>query len=120
MSIEIAENLNKQTSFLIQPMLAQIPQNNLLVVKYSDLVSRNPNKVDALKRIVDFIGVNSTRERLECAFHLAESPVAHRTKSYYTSAVVYSLFPEIICPMWENVKNFSRLFGFGPYNGTAC
>ena len=85
--------------------------HNIIFVRYEDL--RNISlRVATLRKVVDFLHVPTTDERVSCAFNLSENKGAHRkVKGKYMSKTnVYTA--DIVCGMWQLFGKYSSLHDY--------
>ena len=96
----------------------RLRQSDILFLRYEDLKSRD-KRVDALRKITDFLHVKASDERLECAFIQAENPQAHRRidVSAMTKDVAYTR--PITCRMWALFGRFALRVGY-PLSGARA
>jgi hypothetical protein len=127
-SKELSTKLLTVTPALINPILTRLAAADILVVQYADLTKASIcTKVATLRKIVDFIGLNKSDgddgdvdDKLHCAFEVSDNAKVHRQKSSFSKELAYSITPTIVCDVWNNVKNYSSLFGYTIYNNTIC
>lgn len=124
-SKELSEKLRIATHVLIEPMLTYMRTENLLVIKYVDLIKNTSTRISTLRNIVAFTGFNTTEERLACAFAFIDednnnnSKAIHRRHSSFTKEEAY-VMRTVVCDVWNNVRNYSTAFGYSIFNDTKC
>jgi hypothetical protein len=103
------------------PFMKQYP-NGYLIIKYEDLM--NPDlQIGLLEKIMQFMGHESSSEKMQCAFYLANHPSVKRP-SYADVKVmkksdVYNR--QLVCDgLWPIVKDAAGRFDYKPYNGMEC
>jgi hypothetical protein len=88
------------------------------MVKYEDLVNEG-TKYETLRNVARFIGFELSNYQVACAF--AKSDLGKFLRPVSTPInFMYSVYPRIICDVWQNVKEYSTMFGYFPFNSTDC
>jgi len=92
--------------------------------RYEDL-KNTTTRVETLGKMVKFLGLEASQERLECAFVLADRGDTHRRGSsrradhrYITKKEIYSR-PSIACRIWDSVSRYAGGQGYTIYGGSV-
>lgn len=118
-AMNTSQILKEDTDTLVLPILKHFTPENLMVVKYEELVNKT-KQLDILGAMTKFTDFElPSKERLQCAFQLADKPEVHR-KPRGSMEYFYGMYPNMICELWENSKAFSQAFGYPVYNHTVC
>ena len=95
------------------------PQD-VLYVRYEDLKDK-AKRVAALRTISEFLHIDASDERLECAFVLAESEKAHRNVDPSVAMTKDVAFTkELACRMWRAFGQFASKHNYTSWNGFDC
>lgn len=95
-------------------------KNDILYIKYEDLKQKS-TRVATLEKVVNFLGISASLEKLECAFILAESTKAHRSIDplvEMTKEVAYT--KELSCRMWSLFGKFAQLHNYTSWKQYDC
>lgn len=96
---------------------------DILYLRYEDL-KNEAKRVEALQKLVQFLRFPSQdKQKLECAFVLAENKAAHRQvtggeNEFMTKDIAYR--PEIACRMWSLFGKWAQPHGYQPWKGLDC
>lgn len=101
----------------------KLRQRDVLFLRYEDLKDK-ARRVDTLQKVTEFLHVSVPRDRLECAFVLAENTQAHRQvdpRTTMTKDVAYTR--PIACRMWALFGRFAARVSYpmqGPRAAYNC
>ena len=104
---------------LLKPVLETFGSDRVIAIKYEDLLNRQ-KRIATLDKIIRFMNYTATRERLECAFTLAERPDVSHRKSKLSASEGYSCVHGLVCDVWTDVIGFSTHFGYGIWANQSC
>ena len=93
---------------------------NVLVIKYEDLYNKT-TRVETLDKVIRFLKVRPSKDRLECAFLLSQSKKALRnvdTNKYMTKDLAY--IQNVSCRMWSLFGNFAQNYGYTSWKNENC
>lgn len=101
-------------------MIRDYGRHNILFLKYEDL--KNPHtRIQELGKLAKFLYIQTSTERLECAFELATKSDAHRSSDpalYMTKKEAYT--EDLVCEMWQLFGPFIVDFGYKPRDLYDC
>lgn len=94
-----------------------LDSKNLLIVRYEDL--RNKEKrLEVLENIVEFIGEKAEKEKIYCAFQLAENKNAKRVVGEDCVSKSEAYNEQLVCSMWNLFGNGASRYGYTMYDST--
>jgi len=86
--------------------------------RFADL--KDPEKKhDVLASVVRFLGFETSMDRVQCAFMLADRPDTHRSDQPDSISKVEAFEPNV-CQLWSIFGAEASYFGYGPFKGEEC
>lgn len=117
-ALKMSRQYHKMITIDVYETIQTISESNVLIIKHEDLLSST--KELTLKTMIDFIGLNTSDDRLRCAFQLSTSQVRRTvdTKNEISKDEAYN--PRLSCLLWHEGLNVSQSYGYEPYGGVSC
>jgi hypothetical protein len=108
----------------IELVMRSFRPSDFVMVRYENLVDQQ-RRTEELQKMLSFLGyANVTKERLQCAFILSESPRVHRAVDADKMVTVDMAYesPETVCSMWSVLVKDSNVtrYGYKPWKSTNC
>lgn len=105
---------------LFKPLHSFFPADHLIIVKFEDFKkTENATNIQILNDIVKFLNYETSMDKLECAFKLAQKPKVHRThtnEDVSLSTAYRSIGEKNFCAFTSRLNSFSNFFGYGNSN----
>jgi len=95
----------------------RLPMPAVVVARFENLLDK-ATRFEELQRILTFMNVSVPKERIECAFLLADLPLVHRPKKLNITWAYKDVKPSLTLEMWRFLSTFSNAFDYPPW-GTA-